>query len=142
MLLKENKLLTIDSNTMQLVRSLLFEHPPRQRMAIRSSAQTVFVDLHTVLYVQNVGRKTEFICIDRIISCNSPIVEIKKELSSFFYPLHRGYLVNTLYILAIRHFEAVLISGITLPIPALTYQQAKKDLLEIIHRRMEPNNSK
>lgn len=142
MLPKENKLLTMDGNTMQLVRSLLFEHPPGQRMAIRSGTQTAFVDLHTVLYVQSLGRKTEFVCIDGIISCNSSIGKIAKELPQIFYPLHRGYLVNTLYITAIRRFEAVLISGITLPIPALTYQQAKRDLSEIIQGRMNSNNSK
>lgn len=142
MLPKEEKLLTMDGSTMRLVRSLLLEHPPGQRMAIRSGTQTVFVDLHTVLYVQSLGRKTEFVCIDRVISCNSSISEIAKELPEIFYPLHRGYLVNTLYITAIRRFEAVLISGITLPIPALTYQQAKKDLHEIIQGRVRPTNSK
>lgn len=132
MLPKENKLLTMDGNAMQIIRSLIIEHPPGERMPIRSGSQTAFIDLHTVLYVQSLGRKTEFICIDRVISCNSPIGEIAKQLPKIFYPLHRGYLVNTLYITAIRRFEVTLISGITLPIPALTYQQAKKDLYKII----------
>ena len=142
MLPNEEKLLTMDGSTMQSIRSLLLEHPPGQRIAIRSGTQTAFVDLHTVLYVQSLGRKTEFVCIDKIISCNSSISEIAKELPEIFYPLHRGYLVNTLYITAIRRFEAVLISGITLPIPALTYQQAKKDLHESIQGRMRLNNPK
>lgn len=84
------------------------------------------------MYVQSQRRKTEFVCIDRIISCNSPIGEIAKELPELFYPLRRGYLVNTLFIVAIRRFEAELISGICIPIPALNYQQVKQDLQSII----------
>ena len=35
--------------------------------------QTIFVNSNTVLYVQSQRRKTEFVCIDRVISCNSSI---------------------------------------------------------------------
>lgn len=63
-----------------------------------------------------------------MISCNSSIGELAKQLPDVFYPLHRSYLVNTLYLLAVRRFEAELIDGITLPIPAQTYQQIKEDL--------------
>ena len=52
-----------------------------------------------------------------------------------FYPLRRGYLVNTLYIVALRRFEAELISGISIPIPALTYTQVKRDLQELIEKK-------
>ena len=85
MLPNEEKLLTMDGSTMQSIRSLLLEHPPGQRIAIRSGTQTAFVDLHTVLYVQSLGRKTEFVCIDKIISCNSSISEIAKELNKILY---------------------------------------------------------
>lgn len=53
-----------------------------------------------------------------------------------FYPLRRGYLVNTLYIVALRRFEAELISGISIPIPALTYTQVKRDLQELIEEKI------
>ena len=71
-------------------------------------------------------------CLDRVVSCNSPIGELARELPKIFYPLHRGYLVNTLYVTAVRRFEAELISGITLPIPAMTYKQVRQDLQEML----------
>ena len=55
------------------------------------------------------------------MSCNYIYRELKERLPEVFYPLRRGYLVNTLYIVALRRFEAELISGISIPIPALTY---------------------
>lgn len=128
----ESKVLNLDMNTTQFVRSLLLDRPSGRRMPIRSGTQTIFVNPNTVLYVQSQRRKTEFICIDRVISCNSSIGEIGKELPDLFYPLRRGYLVNTLFIVAIRRFEVELISGICIPIPALTYQQVKQDLQGII----------
>ena len=129
---RESRVLPLDVNTRQFVRSLLLDRPSGRRIPIRSGTQTIFVNPNTVLYVQSQRRKTEFVCIDRVISCNSSIGEIAKELPELFYPLHRGYLVNTLFIVAIRRFEAELISGICIPIPALTYQQVKQDLQGII----------
>ncbi|MGI5933901.1 MAG: LytTR family transcriptional regulator DNA-binding domain-containing protein [Lawsonibacter sp.] len=129
---RESKVLKLDMNTTQFVRSLLLDRPSGRRMPIRSGTQTIFVNPNTVLYVQSQRRKTEFICIDRVISCNSSIGEIAKELPELFYPLRRGYLVNTLFIVAIRRFEVELISGICIPIPALAYQQVKQDLQGII----------
>ena len=129
---RESKILKLDMNTTHFVRSLLLERPSGRRLPIRSGTQTIFVNPNTVLYVQSQRRKTEFVCIDRVISCNSSIGEIAKELPELFYPLRRGYLVNTLFIVAIRRFEVELISGICIPIPALTYQQVKQDLQGII----------
>lgn len=132
MLPNKNEPLTLDVNTTQFVRNLLINHPSSKRMQIRSGTQTLFVQPNTVLYVQSQGRKTEFVCIDRVISCNSSIGQIAKELPDFFYAIHRGYIVNTLFVVAIRRFEVELISGICLPIPALGYQQVKQDLQNMI----------
>lgn len=129
----ESKVLNLDVNTTQFVRSLLLDRPSGRRLPIRSGTQTIFVDPNTVLYVQSQRRKTEFVCIDRVISCNSSIGEIRKELPDPFYQLRRGHLVNTLFIVAIRRFEVELISGICIPIPALNYQQVKQDLQGIIN---------
>ena len=126
----ENAGLKMDVNTTQFIRSLFLELPTARRLPVRSGRQTLFVNPRTILYVQSQRKKTDIVCIDRTISCNSPIGELAKILPDVFYPLHRGYLVNTLYIVAIRRFEAELISGISLPIPALHYKQVQQDLLE------------
>lgn len=122
----------LDLNTIQFVRNLLLEVPSVSRIPIKSGTQTVFVNPHTILYVQSQRKRTDIVCIDRVISCNSTISEIKDIVPDFFYPLHRCYLVNTLYITAVRRFEADLISGFSIPIPKLTYMQAKQDLQNII----------
>ena len=50
-------------------------------------------------------------------------------------PMRWVGLMNTLYIVALRRFEAELISGISIPIPALTYTQVKRDLQELIEKK-------
>lgn len=122
----------LDINTTQFVRRLLLDIPSVSRISIKSGTQTVFVNPHTILYVQSQRKRTDIVCIDKVISCNSTISEIKDIVPDFFYPIHRCYLVNTLYITAVRRFEAELISGISIPIPKLTYMQAKQDLQNII----------
>lgn len=129
---QKNDIIKLDLNSTQFVRDLLLKQPSAKRMPVRSGTQTLFLNPLTIMYVQSLGKKTEIVGIDRVISCNSPLGQMARELPKVFYPLHRGYLVNTLYIVAIRCFEAELISGICLPNPALTYTQVKKDLLEAI----------
>ena len=129
--LGESETLSLDLNTRQFVRSLLLERPSGRRIPVRSKRQTLFVDPYTIIYAQSQRKKTDLICIDRVISCSSPIGALAKELPKIFYPLHRGYLINTLYLVAIRRFEAELISGISIPIPAAAYQRVRRDLQKI-----------
>ncbi len=128
----ERDTLNLDINTMQFVRNLLLERPARTRLALRSGRQTIFINPDTILYVLGQRKRTDLVCVDRVIACNSSMGELAKILPQQFYQLHRSYLVNTRYIVAVRRFEAELISGICVPIPAVTYQQAKQDLQNII----------
>ncbi len=128
----ENDALNLDANTMRFVRSLLLDRPARTRLSLRSGTQTIFVNPDTILYVLGQRKRTDLVCIDRVVACNSSIGEMAKILPPQFYPIHRSYLVNTRYIVAVRRFEAELISGICVPIPAVTYQQAKRDLRNMI----------
>ena len=126
--------LKLDVNTTQFVRSLLLERPAERRIPIRSGSQTIYVNPDTVLYVQSQRKRTEFVCIDRVISCNSSLGEIAKELPETFYPLHRSYLVNVRYIVAIRRLEVELLSGLCVPIPATAYMEVKRDLQRMIQK--------
>lgn len=128
-------LLKMDMNTTRFVRNLLLEQPAGRRIAFPSGNQTVYVNPYTILYAQSRDKRTELVCVDRVVSCNYIYRELKERLPEVFYPLRRGYLVNTLYIVALRRFEAELISGISIPIPALTYTQVKRDLQELIEKK-------
>ena len=122
----------LNLNSIHFIRNLLLDSRFDYRIPIRSGNQTIFVNPYTVLYVQSQRKRTEIVCLDKIISCNNTIGELSQILPDFFYKIHRCYLVNTLYIVAIRRFEAELISGISVPIPALSYTQTKQDLQKII----------
>ena len=106
---------------------------PAQIIQLKEPPRCVeVIHCDTILYAQSRDKRTELVCVDRVVSCNYIYRELKERLPEVFYPLRRGYLVNTLFIVAVRRFEAELISGICIPIPALTYQQAKRDLQSII----------
>ncbi len=134
----ERDALELDVNTMRFVRNLLLDRPTGKRLSLRSGMQTVYVNPDTILYVLGQRKRTDLVCVDRVIACNSSMGEMAKILPPHFYQLHRSYLVNTRYIVAVRRFEAELISGICVPIPAMTYQQAKQDLQNIILGREIP----
>lgn len=113
---------------MQFVRRLLLEQPAGKRIPIRSGQQTFYVNTNSILFVQGQRKRTEVVCIDRVIFCNSSLGEMTRTLPGEFYAIHRSYLVNTRYIVAVRRFEAELISGVTVPIPPSHYTAVKNDL--------------
>jgi hypothetical protein len=122
-----NAALTIDLNTVDFVRTLLL-NIGGSRIEIRSGSQTVFLDPATVLYVDSRKNKTEFVCVDRNITCNQSISDVQKLLPDYFYPLRRGNLVNLNYVIAIRRFELEMISDIIIPIPEKNYTAIKADI--------------
>ncbi|MGN0115708.1 MAG: LytTR family transcriptional regulator DNA-binding domain-containing protein [Acutalibacteraceae bacterium] len=121
-----------DINTMQFVRTMLLELPRGKRIPIRSGKSTVFINTNSVLYIESERKRTKIVCIDRVISCNSPLGELAKELPKQFYQLHRSYIVNTKLIVAIRRYEVQLLSGITVPIPSTSFTKVKADLQNMI----------
>ncbi len=124
-----------DLLTTQYVRDLLLEQPLHHRLPFRSGTQTIFVNPYTILYVESMGKKTNIVCLDRIITSNYSMSECKDLLPDSFYQVHRSYLVNTRYISSIKRFEVVLLSGITIPVPEKEYTRIKADLTKRIQAR-------
>lgn len=93
----ERGVLKMDMNTTQFVRNLLLEQPAGRRIAFPSGNQTMYDNPYTILYAQSRDKRTELVCVDRVVSCNYIYRELKEKLPGVFYPLRRGYLVNTLY---------------------------------------------
>lgn len=116
--------------TQQFIRDLLIHQEDNKKIAVSSGMQTIYLNSNMILYVQSFGKRTEFVCADRTVSCNTSINELRETLPDIFYPVHRCYLVNVNHISAIRRFEVELVTGAVIPIPALTYTQVKKDLQE------------
>lgn len=121
-----------DFYTLRFVKELLLEQKTGKRFFVPSGKRALFLDLNTVLFIQSSGRKTEFHCLDCIVPCNYSISEIRGKLPGNFYLIHRRYLVNIRYITAIYRYEAELICGIRIPIPAVPYMQIKKELEEML----------
>ncbi len=122
-----NEALAIDLNTVDFVRTLLL-HIGGSRIEVKSGAQVVFIDPATILYVDSRRNKSEIVCVDRNVSCNQSIEEVKRLLPDYFYPLRRGNLVNLNYVVSIRRFELEMISGIKIPIPERNYPQVKNEI--------------
>ena len=129
---KEEEPIKSDLLTTQYVRNLLLEQPFHHRLPFRSGTQTVFVNPQTILYVESMGKKTNIVCLDRIITSNYAMSECKDILPDSFYQVHRSYLVNTRYVSSIKRFEVLLLSGIAIPVPEKEYTRVKGDLIQMI----------
>ncbi len=126
----ETMVLPMDINTAEFVRQLLLDkNKNAKRITLKCKTQSIAVNTNSILYIQGHRKTTEVVCLDRIISCNRSIGELEQELPVQFYRIHKGYIVNKQYIVSVRRFEAELISGITLPIPAARYKKIRQELL-------------
>lgn len=127
--------LDMSTITHQFVRDLLIHRQDGLTLLFQSGTQTVCLDSNMLVYIQSTGKRTELVCIDRLLTCNSSISELQATLPGFFYQIHRSYLVNTYHILAIRRFEVELTNGTILPIPAQRYMQVKRELADVLKKR-------
>lgn len=118
----------LEMSAYQFVRDVLIEIPPKKRMAIPCGNTTLFVQPDMIFYVQSRNRKAELHCVDKIIQSDLSISEVNAMLPETFCPIHRCYTVNTRYVMAVRRYEAALITGELLPIPFHNYMQVKADL--------------
>jgi len=131
----KNSSLQMDINTHQFIKSLLVNHPQQKQIAIKSGPRIVYLDPAMILYIEKIkGRWTEIVCVDQVVSCTASLYQIEEMLPCNFYPLHRGYIVNILYITSLKRYEAELISGIKIPIPARNYRNVKKKMEEFLEK--------
>lgn len=130
----ESKTLSMDMYTFQFVKHLLLENTRQERLCITSGSQTLYLDINTLLYIQGDRHNTLLYCIDKQITCSKTLQELKEELPDDFYQIHRSYLINTKYLTSLCCYEAELISGIKIPIPAASYGKVKRELEEKLKR--------
>ncbi len=130
----EKQTLSMEIPTFQFVKHLLLDNTRQERLCITSGNQTLYLDMNTLLYVQGDRNNTLLYCIDKQITCAKSLQELKEELSDDFYQIHRSYLINTRYLTSVCCYEAELISGIKIPIPAVNYGKVKKELEEKLKR--------
>lgn len=130
----ENQSFSMDMYTFQFVKHLLLDNPRQERLCVTTGNRTWFLDMNTLLYVKGDGHGTQLYCIDKTVSCTKSMQELKKDLSDDFYQIHRSYLINTRYPTSLCCYEAELISGIKIPIPAVNYGKVKKELEEKLTR--------
>lgn len=133
----EDQSLSMDVYTFQFVKHLLLDNPRQERLCVTSGNQTLFLDMNTLLYVKGDGHGTQLYCIDKTVSCTKSMQELKKDLSDDFYQIHRSYLINTRYLTSLCCYEAELISGVKIPIPAVNYGKVKKELEEKLERPLK-----
>lgn len=119
--------------SLPFLRDLLPAASGSRRIAVPCLNQTLYLDPCTILYAKSNKAKTELHCLDKVMTCSIGINELTAQLPGHFYPIHRCYTINTHYLTAIRRYEAELMTGEKLPIPALTYMQAKKDLERLMN---------
>lgn len=122
----------MDASIRRFIRQLLLESQEPLRVPISIGTQTVYIDPYTVLYVKSKAHKTEVVCIDQVLDCSMALGRLAPLLGERFYPVRRGYLVNSQYVTAVRYCEVELLFGTVIPVPAPIYSKVKRELNALI----------
>lgn len=124
--------LPMDIQTFKFIKHLLVNHTGREKLVVKNSNQTFYIDPNTIVYIEAHKHDCMIHCLDKTIECNTPLNIMKKQLDDAFYHIHRSYIVNIKFISAIRRYEALLISGTKIPIPAARFAEIQNDLDKLI----------
>ena len=136
------KLLSFNADALAFVDNLTIQQKHYEPLFIKSGKQTLTLNPLLILYVESNGKRTNIVCVDNSISCNSPISELAELLPDYFYRIHRSYFINVKYLVAIRRFEVELLNGAVLSIPEAKYTQVKSELLRRYGRIEESSGRK
>ena len=113
--------------TVRFIRQLLQEYPVVERVTVQSEGKSLFLNPYLIRYIQSRGKQCEIFYEDTVYVCQCALNEIARLLPSYFYMIHRCYIVNTYHVMSLRRFEVVLTSGTVLPVPEHRYTTVKRD---------------
>ena len=136
---QKNTLLPLkaEKSHFQIVKHLLTGNSKKKRLCFLHGNKTMYLDTSMLLYIEGNRHTTLLHCIDNTYTCTQSLQELKENLPDDFYPIHRSYIIHVDYLISVCCYEAELIGGITIPIPANKYRQVKTDLEKITNRSLK-----
>lgn len=133
----ESSFHSLNTSHLQFIKYLLMHKSSNERLCIINGNQTLFVDMNTILYIKGSGHNTDFHCINQTINSTKTLQELNQELPDNFYQIHRSYIINTKFLSSVSCYEAELLSGVKIPIPAANYGKVKNFLEEKLNRTLK-----
>lgn len=136
---KKNTILPLktEQSHFQIAKHLLMGNPKKKRLCFLHGNKTIYLDTSMLLYIEGNRHTSLLHCIDNTYTCTQSLQELKEELPDDFYQIHRSYIIHVDYLVSVCCYEAELIGGITIPIPANKYRQVKTDLEKISNKSLK-----
>ncbi|WP_283684801.1 LytR/AlgR family response regulator transcription factor [Parablautia sp. Marseille-Q6255] len=134
--------LKVEASHFQIAKHLLMGNPKKKRICFLNGNKTIYLDTSMLLYIEGNRHTTLLHCIDNTYTCTQSLQQLREELPDDFYQIHRSYIIHVDYLISVYCYEAELIGGITIPIPANKYRQVKTDLEKITNKSLKKLKSK
>ena len=126
----------------QIAKHLLMDNQKKKRICFLNGNKTIYLDPSMLLYIEGNRHRTLLHCIDNTFTCTQSLRELKENLPDDFYQIHRSYIIHVDYLVSVCCYEAELIGGITIPIPAPKYRQVKTDLIKLTNKALKKPKDK
>ena len=122
----------VDAVIRQLVKELFYL---REELIIKKGQEVVKICIDDIYYVESEGNYINIYTVNGNEKYRDTLANIEKELTGKnFVRCHKGYLINTKYIIRVRSSEAELTDGKIIPIGRSYEKEVRQKILENMRR--------
>ena len=107
---------------------------PGRVLTLQSANTSKTVPLDSIYYIESSNHKVELHLKDGEFACYAKIGDLELELQDQFFRIHKGYLVNLVYVAGYSKTEVTLTNGEKLLLSKYKYQDFVKAYLHFLKR--------
>lgn len=108
------------------------EQMQREGVCISIRSQVIYLPFRRIKYVESIGRKLRFVCVDATYECYMRLKDITLALDPRFFQCHKSYIVNFDQVSSYDSKNYILRSGESIPISTRYRQDAKRAFLDYL----------
>lgn len=112
------------------------EQMQREGVCINIRSQVIYLPFRHIKYVESIGRKLRFVCVDATYECYMRLKDITLTLDPRFFQCHKSYIVNLDQVLSYDSKNYTLRSGESIPISTRYRQDAKRTFLDYLSQNI------
>jgi len=107
---------------------------PERVLTLQSANTSKTVPLDSIYYIESSNHKVELHLKDGEFACYAKIGDLELELQDQFFRIHKGYLVNLVYVAGYSKTEVTLTNGEKLLLSKYKYQDFVKAYLHFLKK--------
>lgn len=127
----------VSMQTYHYVQKLVAESGVKKRhkkIELRNDTILQYIDPDMVVYAEAMGKHTVVHFMDKIMTIKQMIGDVVPLFPENFCRPHRGYLVNTDFIVSVERYSITMVTGMSIPIPEKRYSEVREEIAAMMQK--------